>query len=466
MYTSTLVVDGSRTMSYTGSAQPPLFVRGDHIFYADSTRVYVDQKPDSPFGTPGMLIASDDGSHYAYVARAGRAQQRVIVNGTPGAVFPSINALYMEMHSGAVLYHVTTGDSVPGPGMSRQKLADQAHVFRGEVYRRSQVGGPNPPSPHQRLAAIRDPNFTVYDAVNNEAHPMIAISRDGKRFAFATTVPNTGRAAIFADGKLGTSYESVSAPRFTGDAKRLFYTGTSGGRDFAVVDGAESDAHDKIWDVIIGNRNGYAYRTGGLGNNSTHWVVNGRQSAPVKVYSPGTFTFSPDDAHYAFAGETAEEYFIEVDGERRNHGVMVPSGLFHASPTGGPAKGFGFPAFAFSADGNRLAYLAMAGAPGRYQPVLMLDGEQITQPGDHYTHLAFSPSGKHFAYLRSRTPPQGPNDRYPLPPVWVLHIDGRTGPVVGGRLLINPKTVSFIDDNTIRVLAVQDGEIIRHTVSF
>lgn len=101
----------------------------------------------------------------------------------------------------------------------------------------------------------------------------------------------------------------------------------------------------------------------------------------------------------------------------------------------------------FSPDGDRLAYVVRgAGAPKGN--AVFVDGESMGA-GYSFAFPVFSPDSRHFATVAA------------VDQAWQIIVDGRAGPSYKELVDYGPNAVSFLDSNTLRVLAVKDDSVYR-----
>jgi hypothetical protein len=435
-----LVADGGMTplplMTRT------LILRGGSIVLGTNQRVYIDGKPGPEFrDISPHIVVSDDGRHYAHAGVLGEGRQQVVIDDEAGPVYNRIDEFHMEPATGSVYYTATVVDA-NGQGSSRVLFAD------GRVYHEAETGGPptHGSAAHAGRTALtltngtKIPNQTV--ALSFGARP---------RHAFAVRTAGQG-VAVWVDGRLGREYQDpLSHLQFTGDGSRVVYAASSGGRGFVVVDDEESGPHGRGIENLIVSERGSSYAFS-YAEDGREWFVNGESIGTKGTY--GKLVLSPDGSRYAVSGSDVSGHFVIVDGERSPHMVAAAHNLV----TQNSPQRTELPQFVFSADGKRLAYAALVTESGQPGNALVLDGAVVAGPGkDGYVHLMFSPSWRHFAYLRMTS-------RLSKLPLHTLYIDGRPGPVVAEELLNNANAISFVDENTIRILALLDGELVRHTI--
>lgn len=419
-----------------------LILRGGRIFLITQQSVYVDGRPGPEFrDISPHIVVSDDGRHYAYVGVLSEGRQQVVIDGEAGEIYSRINELYMEPASGSVYYTAAVANAA-GQSSSTVLFAD------GRAYRESELGGA---PAHGSAAHAGRTALTLTNGTRVPNQTMALSFGATPRHAFAVRTAGQG-VAVWVDGKLGREYQDpLSDLQFTGDGSRVVYAATSGGRGFVVVDDEESGPHGRGIENLIVSERGSSYAFS-YAEDGREWIVNGESIGTKGTY--GKLVLSPDGSRYAVSGSDVSGHFVIVDGERSPHMVAAAHNLV----TPNSPQRTELPQFVFSADGKRLAYAALVTESGQPGNALVLDGAVVAGPGkDGYVHLMFSPSGRHFAYLRLTS-------RLSKLPLHTLYIDGRPGPVVAEELLNNANALSFVDENTIRIIALLDGELVKHTI--
>lgn len=478
-----VVIDGETGPTIDMGYRPRLLVRGNNVFYtgspsqkqekqprrrerqpqrreSPSPRVYVNHEPGPEYHAVKGLIASDDGEHYAYIATSHDMKEMVVTDGAPGPSHAKIQRLFMDVRSGSVFYEalmdIPGSASRPTAGQRRER----GYVIQDQVYLASETGFLVTPQLSSRARrGWRGPEgVTVMDALSHEDDTNfptpsihVTMSPDGERHAFVaqtSTSRTQGAQRVWVDGKASLDYEEITEVQFTGDSKHLIFIAHTGNKAFVVVDGTELGPFDRARNLQVSEEGG-AYAFIAEDDRDVRWYVNGK---PVGIAgNPKEFEFSSDGTRYAYG---SSEGGVVIDGEQRSEGLEEFSG---------PREGESYrlpPSFVFSPKENRLAYVVKYS--GRtMKDVLVLDGEKMVPEKSKTTFSfpAFSPDDRHFAYLQSTW-------RSGKLPLWRLYINGKPGPVVGERLPSNSSAVSFMDNNTIRVIGFMEDEVVKHTVSF
>lgn len=476
-----VVIDGETGPTIDMGYRPRLLVRGNNVFYAGSpsqkqekqlrrarqpqrrespsARVYVNHEPGPEYHAVKGLIASDDGKHYAYIATSRDMTERVVINGAPGPSYAEIQRLFMDVRSGSVFYEAAMDTPGSESRTTTGQRRENGYIIQDQVYLASESGFLVTPQLSSRARrGWRGEGLTVMDALSHEDDTNlptpsihVTISPDGERHAFVaqtSTSRTQGAQRVWVDGKASLDYEEITEVQFTGDSKHLIFIAHTGNKAFVVVDGTELGPFDRARNLQVSEAGG-AYAFIAEDNRDIRWYVNGK---PVGIAgNPKEFEFSPDGTRYAYG---TSEGGVVIDGEQRSEDLEEFSGPREDESYRLP------PSFVFSPKENRLAYVVNYSGQTT-KDVLVLDGEK-TVPEKYNTTFgfpAFSPDDKHFAYLQSTW-------RSGELPLWRLYINGKPGPVVGERLPSNSSAVSFIDNNTIRVVGFMEDEIIKHTVSF
>ena len=190
-------------------------------------------------------------------------------------------------------------------------------------------------------------------------------SRDGKRLAYAVVNP-TGSFSMVADGVKGPNFPNLDLGQTVLEGHRLAYL---------------AQTPDQKWRVVIDEKQGPLYDS-------------------IK-----SLKMTPDGAHYAYFALRSVTWKTVVDGvEGKPYGSLSDLEL---APDG------------------RVAF--MATRQGNGTPLLVVGGQEIPNtrtftldqgPGGHAGyHVAFSPDGKRFAYVKQNLPSPG----------FVAVVDGKQG---------------------------------------
>lgn len=185
----------------------------------------------------------------------------------------------------------------------------------------------------------------------------VAVSRDGKRFAFSAKRGNRWFAVV--DGREGPEWDGVRGMVFSKDGSRLGYVGVRDGRHYPVVDGKEGSA----WDEIRGGKfspDGRHAAYVAKRDGRFHVVLDGRES-PDYDREPWV-DFTEDGAHCLYSARRDQRGFVVCDGLR---GAQYDEAN----------------APRFSDDGKHLVYAARRGG----QVLVVVDGIE----GPPHAHVRF-----------------------------------------------------------------------------
>jgi len=391
--------------------------------------VVVDGKLGPGYEKITSLQWSADGAHYAYAADTDGEHAQVVVDGVAGKTYQhrgnGIEALTFTA-DGRVAYASGTGVLV----VDGKEITHEAYPFDS--------GYVTPPF----LIPSRD--------IAGSGAPWFALSPDGKRIAYVKnlgSITNHAAAAVI-DGKAGLEYEEIRDIQFSPGGKHVAYVAQKAGFTYVVVDGEESPSYRKVSGFRFSAEGGhYAYEAW----TQKGWVVvaDGQEGPVFQELTKGALTFSRDGRHYAYAGykSGSNNHQLIVDGKIVAQGVIESFQEFNADPRiRRPLK---FPPLVFSPNGSRLAYITRQG--GAVNQVLVV-GHQTYPPGIGYSFPVFSPNSAHFATA-----------------VWsnrklTILVDGRKGPTYDKIVQATDEVFRFVDDRTLRFLAIRDGKIYRVTI--
>ncbi len=190
--------------------------------------------------------------------------------------------------------------------------------------------------------------------------------------------------------------------------------------------------------------------------------------------SEGSLIFSPNGAHYAYAGNQTysgqnSKWALIVDGKMEiKAGRLEP----FQKPSQGCGGVFTCPQLVFSPASQRLSYVMIPPSERGGRQHLMV-GDQAYPPFNSYSFPRFSPDGKHFAVAAwSRKARKV-----------VILVDGKEGPAydrIVQPYAQPPRAVSyddlermvranaamfrFLSNKTLQFLAIKNGSIYRVTI--
>jgi hypothetical protein len=222
-----------------------------------------------------------------------------------------------------------------------------------------------------------------YEGVSN-----IVFSEDGDHMAYVagtsrTPVPGENYAVV-RDGELGESYEQVSVPQWDLHGRMLAYFAETGRAPAAlIINGSPRHPGDTVVaGTLVLSREGGRFAFVVKQKDSYHLVTDVGLRGSYKSVAPTRVEFSPDGEHLSFVVPALEPVFF-LDEER-----------FHRCDDGvlGPV---------YDSVGKSLGYAL------RYKDVWRVTIRRPArtiqfETSDDISGLMLSPSGEHFAYLRTR----------------------------------------------------------------
>jgi WD40-like Beta Propeller Repeat len=430
-----LNVNGRKSQGYAAIDTTQIRFAGKRLAYPAQTadgkwHVVVDGKLGPGYEKVRSLQWSADGSHYAYAANSDWKNAQVVVDGVAGKGYQpggsnGIEALTFTADN-RVVYAPAGGILVVGG----QEITHEAQPFE--------------------FANI-NPFLIPSREIAGSGAPWFALSPDGQRFAYVKHLGSiTSRAtAAVVDGKVGLEYERISDIQFGPNGKRVAYIARKAGSTYVVVDGEESPGYSKVSGFRFSADGGhYAYEA--FQGSGGRWVVvvDGKEGPVFQELIKGALTFSPNGRRYAYAGYSlGSDPQLIVDGEVAAQAYFGTFQEFNADPK--IRRALDFPPLLFSPDGSRFAYITRQGGTSNLSLVI---GNQTYPAGFGYSFPVFSPNSTHFAtaVLLNRQ--------------LTILVDGRKGPVYDKVVQATDKVFRFIDDRTLRFLAIRDGKIYRVTI--
>jgi len=461
--------------------------RSEHFGVVERGSVTIDGKkgPDYNSIEIGSLVFSNDGRHFAYIARRD-LKLFVVVDGKEGPEYDEItgsmpwivfSANGEHFAYGAVNYAKTTADANPhpptiGPPPIRKVLKAVVVVDGKEGQSYDSVRKPILSLDGTQVAyvAITGVTYTglkMKVVINGKEDPLydmvgaLAFSPDGKRVAYTATKDR--KEFMVVDGKIGQTYDQITifapplgfiGPVFSSNSQHLAYQAHKGQKMVVVVDGKESPEYDQIEErspIFSPDSQGVAYvaRTG----KKEIAVLNGVPGAEYDAIRD--MVFSGDGQRFAYIGWKDKKKIAVVDGKE------------------GPAYD-DISEISFSQDGKHVFYTA-----NKYkeQIYVMDDKEGMKYLADPVASAGFvlSPDGRHVVFADVIDGKEGPEheprrweasspDRKHLAYVsdkktneqYVI-LDGQSGPKYK-EIETTPK---FLPDNSIEYLAIRDGGLYR-----
>jgi hypothetical protein len=409
-----------------GARFPDFTPGGKHTFFSvHSTQVYATQLffDGQPVVTNSRTISepvlSPDGDHYAVVAGTSRDKEwGLIVDGRPAG--------YQGMEPQFTADgHLFTKIALPGgPGIA--VLLDGKPFFRAQDARLY-----IPPIGHNVVSVIvrqvmGDPNglFLVVNGKKVEGSEATRIdnvwfSPDGRHYA-ADCVTPSGTHFIIADGKKGEEYRALMDLRktptgarrlfeFSTDSTRTAYIAHSGDKEFAVIDGVESEGYPFISSFSFGGGGKRIAFIGRGANTRDRWiVVDGK--ATQRNFAFDDLAFSPDGSRYAYT-------FHDLAGVITRRAVV--DGVLEDDSSVMAMLGPGDPTFIlFSPDGKHVVHYGFKISTRKNG--FFIDGRFLPDAlGGRVSNPVFTPDSRHLFWFETALSSTG------APAAVVLCVDGR-----------------------------------------
>ncbi len=243
---------------------------------------------------------------------------------------------------------------------------------------------------------------------------------------------------VVVDGVESGYYDgtALGSPIFSPDSKRVAYGASRHNAMFAVVDGKEEQAYERLefltfspdsrklayvaWGPVAGHeglRRDHAFRA----------VVNGVEGKPYLDISLSGIRFSPDSERTAYVMQNFEGWWAVIDGVEQ-----------------GPYQGIGEGCPLFSPDSRHCAYTAWRERTGKR--VVVVDGTP-SQDYDAVGGLAFSPGSRRLAYAAKRGA------------TWCIVVDhDQTADVYDAML--DGSALVWDSEDVLHTVAIRDGEFV------
>jgi hypothetical protein len=263
----------------------------------------------------------------------------------------------------------------------------------------------------------------IADAAKIES---IAWSPDGKRYSAVCTTKQNSQFMV-VDGKKEPEYAKVStvyqgtrwvSRAFTADSSKAVYLAWSGGKEFLVVEDAESDGYKAIEDLTFSEKGDHiafvattetGQRMGktrdATAPGSLQLVVDGQALEPRQDVHD--FMFNPNGTQYAFlsGGTTSDKRGAKVVVDGVEQPFEFGGDFVHYTTGYEPDR-----KFLFSPDGKHVLYLASVGRvdSGGHSldhsatKAVCLDGKLIPCEGERSEITPFfTPDSKHVVWIDS-----------------------------------------------------------------
>ena len=206
----------------------------------------------------------------------------------------------------------------------------------------------------------------------------VVFSPDGKHYAARYKMANQ-REYVFADGKRGLDYQSLSSmqapgvtPRvvaFTADSSKVVYVAANGSGQFLVIGDQEIDLPLNADETVIGPVGSHV-ATAGQGMVTIDGKVLSFPGISPTTSHANYLKFSPDGSHFAFALTDRGGVTLVLDGVAQSGYRVIADN---------------YVPFMFSADSKHIAYICR---PARSPPIRRVRGWQVCA---HRTRAANQP---------------------------------------------------------------------------
>jgi len=361
---SCLVVNGKEGPRYSNlkwfAFSPDWTHRACVVAWAKGDTLLVDDREIGTYRTldAKSIVFSQDGKHFACVAGDADQAKFVVVDGKEGQHHrsqPSVPELSPDGQRFA--YWVKEGDFI-------SVFVDGTLAYKGAGW---EVLGSVLFSPDSRHWAVE---------IGGGGSTRVVLDGTEQKGYF-----KTWRSALVDGARSDAAGRSLkpNSIRFTRDG-HLSYLATDGRAWFDCLDGEERNCGNSISEVVRSQALDRQAFFRGAGKSRT-LVLDGVEVPLRSAPKPGTFAFSPEGKHYAFASERSDGQCMTVDGvDGSTHWAVYPKSVAF-SPAGGDAA-------YFVKDQDRLGLVWK----GRCWPVKEGAG------GASHRSISISPDGKHLAY--------------------------------------------------------------------
>lgn len=404
---------------------------GAHLGYlvqtSTETQPVIDGQPGKGFYTVNnnQIFWSPDGKRTAMGVHLQGGGAAMVVDGTPGNSFDSVDAPFFSPDSKRVAYVA-------------RRAKRQFVVVDGQEQKAYDAVG--------RLTFSPNSKHLSYEAVVNEKCLLILDGQEGKGYdsvklgpgfsadgaRLVAVVAQSNNLIVVINGRESEPYEKLVAGDFvlSPDGKRIAYAVKKGDKQLAIIDGAAQAPFDHISSNAMSfspDSKRVAYVAATVANGADCVVLDGVQQKPYEGILVGTPLFSPDSKRVAFGAKHDGKWRFVIDGvEGKAYDFIEPPAIQIFSP-----------------DSQRVAYRAATGK----SPMVVLDGVEST-PAEYVGPISFSPDSKHVGYLRIR--------------------DGKTYLVIDSTEAAGPYTsavpetrVIFDDSTTAHVIVTRKEEFFR-----
>lgn len=216
-------------------------------------------------------------------------------------------------------------------------------------------------SPAPRVSGLQETKGIFEEkrlgVVENQRPQDVVVSPDGKTWAYATRVGESGMAMVIG-GETGEVYGGVGRPYFSPDGKKVGYVAV--------------DPKTRMAFVVVGKTRGQDFRS--ISAPQTNAIPEGRLGAVLLQRVDSALDWAPDSETVAYIGRSDEGLHVVIGDKKSQPYKEIRE-------------------FAWSPGGHTLAFAAVAGDDS-----FVVVGDRKGEIFDFVENLTFSPDGATLAY--------------------------------------------------------------------
>lgn len=421
------------------------------------------------------LTFNNDGSIFYYLRRLPNRQVQVILNGEEGPVLPGITRFIHNPGSKNLFY--TTGDKYSqNLYMNNRKLTSDNLQYvvvtdDGQTYayvlhngklgneRKQKLVMNGKEGPWQNEISMRmdaqsgaiyyetdtekkiiwkDQTISLTGEESAAYENFFTASPDGKRVAYVARSNTMER--VYDNGKPGPLFTLIQNVFITENGENLIYVARKVASNFVVINGEEYGPFSTgINFVQMGQKGGnFMFTANDSGKQITYY--NGQ---PIEIDRNEKIIISPNLNRITVGKDQ-----IEINGTPKRTSL---GGFMGEDNRSQAAK--------FNSEEDRYAYVIRAGSGPTAKSWLVLDDKYYagSSTDSRFGFPVFSPDGKIFAHLEFI-------QERPVP-LWKFYINMEPGPVIGNLVDKMDQVIRFVDNKTLRVLALEDNKVMKYEIN-